>query len=92
MTEETKAQFLRELWELQGKRGINDAALARLLGISHPYLSRLKGGERKGLGLRVALAIVREFPELTPFLSTDLPISQPILPTCKDAETLESEA
>lgn len=84
MDEETAALFLQRLWQLQTERGVNDAGLARLLGIGHPYLSRLKAGKRTGIGLRVALAIVREFPELAPFLSSSLPSSQSILPTCKE--------
>jgi transcriptional regulator with XRE-family HTH domain len=84
MAEATTATFLQELWALQHQRGLTDAALARLLGIGHPYLSRLKTGKRKRVSFDLALAIIREFPDLAPFLSRDLPTSQPILPTCKD--------
>lgn len=84
MTEATTTQFLTELWRLQEQRGLTDAEMARLLGISHPYLSRLKTGERKPRSLAIALSMVREFPELAPFLSSDLRTDQPILPICKD--------
>lgn len=77
--------FLRRLWQLQTERGLTDAELARRLGVNQSTVCRLKQGERDAPSLRVTLAMVREFPELAPFLTpTDLRTSQPILPTCKD--------
>ena len=81
------APFLQKLWQLQRDRGLNDAELARRIGVNQSTISRMKHKERKTPGLRVALAMIREFPELAPFLTpTNLPTSQPILPSCKDAE------
>lgn len=74
MTEETTRAFLRRLWELQAERGLRNADLARALGISASYVSRLKSRPRvMRLGYAIALAAVREFPELGIFLRSDLP-------------------
>lgn len=87
MTEETTRQFLARLWQLQAERSVKDAELARRLGISPSYVRRLKTRTNvRRLGFHIALAAVREFPELALFLTTDLPTSKPILPTCKDNE------
>jgi hypothetical protein len=93
MTEETTREFLTRLWQLQAERGVSNSQLARLLGISPSYVRRLKTRARVvRLGWNIALAAVREFPELAPFLTTDLPSSQDILPICKESgsETEES--
>ena len=86
MSEKTTREFLQRLWEIQAERGISNSELSRMLGISPSYVRRLKTRENvKRLGWHIALAAVREFPELASFLGVDLPSSQPIMPTCKDA-------
>jgi transcriptional regulator with XRE-family HTH domain len=85
MQDALPSAFLDRLWEIQGQRSLSDAALARRIGISQSYLIRIRNGERnKRPGGRVVLAILREFPELTPFLGTDLQIGEDILPMCND--------
>lgn len=78
MSEETTRAFLARLWEIQEQRGIRNAELARMLGISPSYVRRLKtrGDRVRRLGFSIALAAVREFPELAFFLTADLPTSQ----------------
>lgn len=69
MSTETTRQFLARLWELQADAGLRNADLARALGCSPSYLRHMKAG-RKGdrIGLAIALAAVRRFPELNRFL------------------------
>ena len=77
--------FLAGIWRLQGSHELSDAALARKLEISHPYLWRMKHGQRKP-GLKTAMAIVRTFPELGIFLSSDLRQGRRTMRTRKDEE------
>ena len=74
MSEETTQQFLARLWELQEQAGIKNSALARLLGCSPSYIRHMKAG-RKGnrIGLHIALAAARHFPELRILLLAELP-------------------
>ena len=75
MSEENTRQFLARLWELQDASGISNAELARTLGCSPSYIRHMKAG-RKGrrIGLHIALAAVRRFPDLGVFLLlADLP-------------------
>ncbi len=75
------ATFLARLWEIQGQRGLTDAALADLIGIDRPYMSRLKSGLRgQRPSARLVLSIVRAFPELGVFLGSDVRIGNAILP------------
>ena len=79
--------FLDRLWEMQGRDGLSDRALAHRIGISPPYLSRIKRGERnKRPGGRVVLAILREFPELGRLLATDVQIGDATMPMRKNKE------
>lgn len=80
------ARFLDGLWQGQRQRGWTDALLARKLGVHQSTVLRLKNGEHERPGLTVALAIIREFPELAVFLTSDLRIGQSIMPICQDAE------
>lgn len=78
--------FLTGLWRIAEQRGLSDAALARLLGVGHPYLSRVKSGARgkRGPSLRFTLLVLREFPELAPLLSPDLQIGDTEVPKCNE--------
>jgi hypothetical protein len=80
--------LLDELWRIQKRRGLSDAALARTIGIDPSYLSRLKhtDSRNKRPGGRVVLAILTEFPELAPFLGSDVRIGKAILRERNDAE------
>lgn len=83
MSEETTRDFLAALWECQERAGMTNAALSRALDVTPAYVHHLKNGrpgQGKRLGLAVALAACRTFPELTRFLSLDLPVSNNIGP------------
>lgn len=81
MTEEITARFLDRLWQLQEQAGLTNAALARLLGCDASYIRHLKAGRRRRLGLNIALAATRRFPELLVFLLTEeLPVSNTDVP------------
>lgn len=75
MTEETTRQFLARLWELQADAGLKNSELATILGCTPSYIRHMKAG-RKGsrIGLNIALAAARRFPELRFFLSSDFPV------------------
>lgn len=75
MPPEVASAFLARLWELQAEHGLTGAALARELGISEPYLSRLKRGIRgQRLSVNFVHRAVQRFPELAFFLTSGLPI------------------
>lgn len=68
MTEQQTQAFLTRLWEIQMERGLKNSQLATMLGCSSSYIRHLKRGRPgrgKRLGLNIALAAVREFPELS---------------------------
>lgn len=80
------AGFLSGLWRLQAERGLTDAALSRQLGVNQSTVHRLKNEPERRPGLRLALTIVREYPELAPFLGGDLRIGQCSIPIRQDEE------
>lgn len=82
MSEEVTRQFLARLWVLQAERNLTDAQLAALLGCSKSYISHLRTWRRpRRLGLDIALAAARTFPELRSFLLSELPVSNTAEPT-----------
>lgn len=76
MSEEITQQFLARLWELQAEAGVSNTELALILGCSPSYIRHMKAGRKgKRIGLHIALAAVRRFPELGSFLLlADLPV------------------
>lgn len=69
MSSETTRQFLDRLWELQAEAGLKNSQLARVIGCSPSYLRHMKAGRKGGkIGLAIALAAVRRFPDLNRFL------------------------
>lgn len=74
MTTETTREFLQRLWALQAEAGVTNAQLARILGCGASYVRHLKAGRRKVIGLRIALAAARRFPELGVFLLAEFPV------------------
>jgi plasmid maintenance system antidote protein VapI len=91
MSEEVTRAFLVRLWELQAEAGISNADLARRLGCHPSYIRHLKIGDRKRIGLDIALNAAKIFPELRHFfLSSELPVSNTDVP--QGNETTESES
>lgn len=80
------AGFLARLAQLQADAGLNDAALARRIGVSQSTISRLMKGEREQPHLRTLLAAIREFPELAVFVSGDVRQGTSMLPERTDEE------
>lgn len=81
MSTETTRQFLARLWELQDEANLKNSELAVILGCSPSYLRHMKAGRRgKQIGLAIALAAVRRFPELNLFLLADFPVSKDNVP------------
>jgi transcriptional regulator with XRE-family HTH domain len=91
MSDEIAAQFLLKLRELLASSDIPDAELATRLGVSRPYLSRLrrsKRGEPASVTLGFALRAAAVFPELTVFFSPpDLPSSTIVEPESTETGT-----
>jgi hypothetical protein len=89
MSDALTAAFLTRLWELQDAADINNSELARQVGVSPSYITRLKDGTRgRQLSLRVALRMVEKFPDLAIFLSTDSPTIK--IPETEGAEGSET--
>ena len=63
----TRNKLIDALVSWQNEQGLNDPALARLLGIRQPTVSRLKSGDR-GVGRDVLAAIAGTIPELQPLI------------------------
>lgn len=63
------SRFLDRLWEIQGQRGFTNVTLARMIGVSQSYLSRLKTGKRARVSLEVVYTAACRFPELAVFLT-----------------------
>lgn len=77
MPDESVAQFTALLWGLQAEAGMSNAELARHLGVTQSFLSRLRSGDRgkdKAIRLDLALRAAALFPELALFLSEIIPI------------------
>lgn len=65
MNEQECRAFLARLWECQGRAAWNDAELARRLGLSQSYISRLKRKDRgSALSLNFARRAIAVFPDL----------------------------
>ena len=69
--------LLRQLWQLQADEGLSTNALAREIGVSQSYLSRLQTGQRgKRPGLAFQRKVVSRFPSLGLLLPDDLRIGR----------------
>lgn len=78
MSEAETKEFLTRLWEIQAERGLKNSQLAAILGCSPSYIRHLKRGRPgrgKRLGLNIALAAAREFPDLSFLLVAEFPVS-----------------
>ncbi len=90
MPPELAEAFLARLWELQAEQGLSGSALARDLGVSPGYISRMKRGARgHRLSLNFAHRATQRFPELALFLTSDLPIitDRAIISSAPEEET-----
>lgn len=74
MPDQIAQDFLARLWELQAAAKLSNVALARRLGVSPGYISRLRTGNRpaEGISLSLALRAAEQFPDLRVFLSAAL--------------------
>lgn len=87
MGSETTRQFLARLWELQAEADLKNVELAAILGCSPSHVSHMKAGRKgKQIGLAIALAAVRRFPELEVFLLAELPARNDNVPPGNEAE------
>jgi DNA-binding XRE family transcriptional regulator len=76
--------FLARLWQLQAAASLNDAELARAIGVNQSTVHRLKKGEREAPHLRTLLGAIREFPELAVFVSSHVRRGNGIMRQRKD--------
>lgn len=75
MQHRTREQaFLARLWELQAEAALNDAALARVVGVSSSNISRAKRRAHQTVSVKFMLAACDRFPELVFLLFPDLRI------------------